>query len=415
MSEQVPEGWGVNSLSDLSKKITDGSHYSPPTVENGCPIATVENMRHSTIDISSCRSISEEEFTNLTANSCNPKIGDVLFSKDGTIGKTLVFQQSDNIVVLSSIAIIRTENSKLLPHFLEQFLSSPIFIGELENRKSGSAIRRVVLGDLKSIPIPTPPLPEQKKIASILTSVDEVIEKTQSQIDKLQDLKKGTMNELLTKGIGHTEFKDSELGRIPKSWEVKKLSELLSKNPKNGFSPKETENGDLSLGLGCLRKDGFLPTQLKSIEPSERNKDFLLKDGDFLMSRSNTRELVGLVGIFRDFGRGCIYPDLMMRLTFKKSANVDFILQMLLSSALRTQISRLAQGTSETMVKLNSQIVKDIRIPVPPDIEQDGIIRIISPINKCLSDKKQKLHQTQSLKKSLMQDLLTGKVRVSVN
>jgi type I restriction enzyme S subunit len=70
------------------------------------------------------------------------------------------------------------------------------------------------------------PLPEQKKIASILTSVDEVIEKTQSQIDKLQDLKKGTMNELLTRGIGHTEFKDSELGRIPKSWEVKHLNEV---------------------------------------------------------------------------------------------------------------------------------------------------------------------------------------------
>ena len=60
-----------------------------------------------------------------------------------------------------------------------------------------------------------PPLPEQKKIASILTSVDDVIEKTEAQISKLQDLKKGMMTELLTKGIGHTEFKDSPVGRIP--------------------------------------------------------------------------------------------------------------------------------------------------------------------------------------------------------
>ena len=67
---------------------------------------------------------------------------------------------------------------------------------------------------------------EQKKIASILTSVDEVIENTEKQIDKLQDLKKATMNELLTKGIGHTEFKDSELGEIPKNWGVKKLEEV---------------------------------------------------------------------------------------------------------------------------------------------------------------------------------------------
>ena len=64
---------------------------------------------------------------------------------------------------------------------------------------------------------------EQQKIASILTSVDEVIEKTEAQISKLQDLKKGMMQELLTKGIGHTEFKDSPVGRIPKGWEVVKL------------------------------------------------------------------------------------------------------------------------------------------------------------------------------------------------
>ena len=61
--------------------------------------------------------------------------------------------------------------------------------------------------------------------------MDEVIENTQKQIDKLQDLKKGTMNDLLTKGIGHTEFKESELGRIPKNWDIKKLSftEVTSK------------------------------------------------------------------------------------------------------------------------------------------------------------------------------------------
>ena len=78
---------------------------------------------------------------------------------------------------------------------------------------------------LAKVEIPSPPLPEQKKIASILTSVDEVIEKTESQIAKLQDLKTGMMQELLTKGIGpggvpHTEFKDSPVGRIPVGWEV---------------------------------------------------------------------------------------------------------------------------------------------------------------------------------------------------
>ena len=80
-----------------------------------------------------------------------------------------------------------------------------------------------------NLPLEIVPLPEQREIASILTSVDGVIENTQKQIDKLQDLKKATMNELLTKGIGHTEFKDSELGRIPKGWGVSALGTLCQK------------------------------------------------------------------------------------------------------------------------------------------------------------------------------------------
>jgi len=95
---------------------------------------------------------------------------------------------------------------------------------------SGSAQPQITGEGLKKVSLPIPPLLEQKKIASILTSVDEVIENTQIQIDKLQDLKKATMNELLTKGIGHTEFKDSELGQIPKSWEIVSCEDVCKKS-----------------------------------------------------------------------------------------------------------------------------------------------------------------------------------------
>ena len=79
-----------------------------------------------------------------------------------------------------------------------------------------------------------PPLPEQEKIASILTSVDEVIEKTESQISKLQDLKKGMMQDLLTKGIGHTEFKDSE--QIPGGWKTIPISDVAQGNDRHSFT-----------------------------------------------------------------------------------------------------------------------------------------------------------------------------------
>ena len=114
---------------------------------------------------------------------------------------------------------IRSNREICDPEYLFYQLRSDGVRRWILNNAQASALTNLNSGIVDSIPIDLPPLSEQKKIASILTSVDEVIEKTQSQIDKLQDLKRGTMNELLTKGIGHTEFKDSELGRIPKGWE----------------------------------------------------------------------------------------------------------------------------------------------------------------------------------------------------
>ena len=262
-----------------------------------------------------------------------------------------------------------------------------------------------------------PPLPEQKKIASILTSVDDVIENTQKQIDKLQDLKMATMNELLTKGIGRTEFKGSELGQIPKSWEVVSLGDLLIDRPSNGVSPPETEDENhlLSLSLGCLTKDGFSLVQTKMVEKRKNFESSLLVDKDFLISRSNTRQLVGLVGIIRGLPAGFIYPDLMMRLTTSDKVKKEFLEYLMLSPSHRQLISNLAQGTSDTMVKLNSQSVRQIPIQLPSLTEQKEIVHILTSIKNRILTQTQKLSQTQSLKKSLMQDLLTGKVRVMVN
>ncbi|WJJ94240.1 restriction endonuclease subunit S [Neopusillimonas aromaticivorans] len=108
---------------------------------------------------------------------------------------------------------------------------------ELERISAGSTFSEIPSSSVKKLEITLPPLPEQQKIATILSSVDDVIEKTRAQIDKLKDLKTGMMQELLTQGIGHTEFKDSPVGRIPASWYVAKIDDLVSKVG-SGITPK---------------------------------------------------------------------------------------------------------------------------------------------------------------------------------
>ena len=122
-----------------------------------------------------------------------------------------------------------------------------------------------------------PPIKEQKKIAKILTSIDRVIELTEKEIAKLKDLKKGMMQDLLTKGIGHTKFKDSPTGRIPESWEVIKLKKAIESGPHNGYSPTESEKFFKMkiLGLGCLTENGFYPHQLKNAPLDDKLEQFI--------------------------------------------------------------------------------------------------------------------------------------------
>ena len=287
---------------------------------------------------------------------------------------------------------------------------------------NGGTRAKLNQSDLKEINIPLPPLKEQKKIASILTSVDEVIENTQKQIDKLDDLKKATMNELLTKGIGHTEFKDSELGRIPKSWEVRRLGELVGSL--TGGVSVNSENrtkGAKEMGIlktSCISKGAFFPSEHKTILASEISRVSTPVQRDkIIFSRMNTPNLVGESGYVSEVTEGLYLPDRLwlidvedQRVTFMK-----WLSWLLVSRDVRTQITHIATGTSGSMKNISKPNLLSLPVAVPTLEEQKKIALTIDTIDAKIKNHSQKLSQTQSLKKSLMQDLLTGKVRVQVN
>lgn len=198
---QIPDKWNIFSLdpeNNLTTKVTDGSHYSPNQTENGkYYYATVTNLSENGINYSTCNKINNEAYEKMVKGGCKPQNEDVLFSKDGTVGISAVFNNSEDVVLLSSIAIIRPTKN-IISRYLKYYLSSKIIMDQIKSFKSGTAIRRVVLRDIKKFKILVPPLKEQKKIASILSSVDKKIEKEKEYKEKLERLKKGLMQKLLT-------------------------------------------------------------------------------------------------------------------------------------------------------------------------------------------------------------------------
>lgn len=149
------------------------------------------------------------------------------------------------------------------------------------------------------------------------------------------------------------------------------LGSVLKQRPQNGYSPHETPEwtGLQALGLGCLGSHGFSPSQLKNVPDTPLARRSQLENGDLLMSRANTRELVGLVGRYSDTGAACIYPDLMMRLRPDPRRCLPEYLELVLrSESARRAVRDGARGTSDSMVKINASVVEAIRIPLP-DIE----------------------------------------------
>lgn len=358
--------------------------------------------------------------------------GDILITKDGTIGKVAFIERipfPGKASLNSHLFLVRSRTKKIDQRFAFYIFQSYLFRRFIDTKQTGSTLSGLPQRLFEQFEVPLPPVDQQGQIAEILSTVDEAIEQTEALIMKYQQITAGLMHDLFTRGVtpdGHLRptrerapslYKEFPLGWIPKEWSSGLLSDFLLGGPKNGYSPQEVDewSGLYTLGLGCLTTEGFRPNHLKMVAlGSSACHDALLQDGDFLLSRSNTRELVGLCGIYRDVGCPCIYPDLMMRIRPNGKTSAQFLEALLLSPLMRVRITSAAVGTSGSMVKVNSRAVLRLQLAMPEKDEQAHILNLIHAQRNTLMSLECDLAKLRQQKHGLMQDLLTGRVRVKV-
>lgn len=204
----------VKTLEEVSISVTDGTHYSPMDVGSGHPFLTVKDMHPGGLDFAGCARISNEDFAATKRANAAPVPGDVLFSKDGTVGKVAVVpRNAPEFSVLSSIAILRPNAAVIDSAYLSAVLSSPELLAAATRRKTGSAVRRIILSDLKRLPIPLPPLAEQRRIAAILDQADELRSRRRSAVELQIELVHAIFDDMFTE---HRE-----------SWPVVRLDALI--------------------------------------------------------------------------------------------------------------------------------------------------------------------------------------------
>ncbi|MFB2801006.1 restriction endonuclease subunit S [Shewanella seohaensis] len=418
MSDQIPEGWRVGALSefaDINPKLKNDVPLTDDLLVSFIKMEDVSN--NAQVIRKHVRKYSDvaKGFTKFNDN-------DVLVAKITPCFENGKGGYATNL--LNGIGFGSTEFHVLRAKensdskYIYQYTNFDRFRLAAEASMCGTGGQRRVQTDfVKTHKTQFPPLPEQQKIAKILTSVDEVIEKTQAQIDKLKDLKTGMMQELLTQGVGvdgkpHTEFKDSPVGRIPKVWDLEPLANFTTFISYGFTNPMpEAEVGpymitakdvnDLKVQYSTARKttqEAFDNLLTRKSRP-QVNDILLTKDGT-----------LGRVALVTD--SNCCINQSVAVLTPNERVIPKFLLYLLASP--RYQQEMLENAGGSTIKHIYITVVDKMLVGVPSLIEQQKLVDIFDSVFRKLELTENKLSKLKDTKKALMQDLLTGKVRVNI-
>ena len=191
--------WNHSTINDVCVLVTDGSHSSPKSVNDGKYMVSVKDFTDYGFDFASCRMISNDDYETLKRNGCVPQIDDILIGKDGArfFEDIIIYRQREKPALLSSIAILRCDKSKILPDFLYYVLRTPSFRQDVkDNYGSGSVIPRIILKDFKRMMVSYPSLEKQQAIISVLTAIDSKIQANTEINDNLEQQAQSYFQEL---------------------------------------------------------------------------------------------------------------------------------------------------------------------------------------------------------------------------
>jgi len=384
----IPKEWGVVRLEDVTQinagqTAPQGKDY----FENGkFPFVRVKHLNNlyrgghvADFDLINEKAISENKL------KLYPK-GSIIFPKSGEsirLERRAILDRDSYVV--NHLCVLIPDKEKIDDKFLFYYLTH-IKISELLTQTTTPSIN---LSQIKEIKVSRPSLPEQRKIASILSTVDEAIQKTEEIIQKTQKLKRSLMQQLLTKGIGHKKFKRTEIGEIPEEWDIETLGETATLQRGFDLPVQSMKDGDYPV----MASNGIIGF----------HSEFKVKGPGVTVGRSGA---VGEVHyIEHDFWP---HNTALFVKDFHEN-NPKFVYYFL-------QKLRLQRFSAYTGVPtLNRNFIHPIKVAVPKLNEQHKIASILSGVDEKIEKEKQRKEQLEKLKKGLMQDLLTGKKRVRPN
>jgi type I restriction enzyme S subunit len=416
--------WAQLTLAEVCEKITDGSHQSPQSTDAGKPMASVKDLTPYGITVVTCRLFSEDDFLELKRQGCSPKMGDVLIAKDGNsaLDTVCVFDSEEDIVLLSSVAILRPKDTTD-PYFLRYYLDTPSVRDLLKGGYlSGSAIPRVILRDFKQAPILIPEKKEQIAIGRVLKKFDDKIELNQKMNQTLEEIAKAIFKSWFVdfdpvrakaesrptglppeiSDLFPDELVDSEIGEIPKGWDIGNLKSVSSNRSKS-VKPDQMANFSSYVGLEHLPRGHIFLSNWGNPSEVESNKT-VFEQGDILFGKLRPYFEKSVIAPTD----GVCSTDIV---AIEPNANTQIFVACLVSQ--RRFFDFTSQGSTGTrMPRTSWKHMCEFEFSVPADQLLQQFQSMISPLVKRAMIGISESEILSELRDTLLPKLISGELRI---
>ena len=422
----IPDDWEVNLIGNVSEifgRIGFRGYTVEDLVDEGFGAITLSpsNIQNGKMDFSNCSYISWKKYDE------SPEIkianGDILLVKTGsTYGKSAIVKNLAKKATINPqfVVIKKTKcNNELLGYLIQ----TPIVQEQIEASIVGGAIPTLSQKQIASFKIPlSKSIKEQQRIAKALSDVDALISTTEKLLQKKRNIKQGTMQEFLTgkkrlPGFAKSNnTKMTELGEIPEDWEVKKLNKECIIKARIGWQGLKSEeyldSGDYVLITGTDFNNGFINWKSCNYVSEWRfkqDKNIQIKQGDVLITKDGT---IGKIAFLNKIPmQGTLNSGVfVVRPKNNQQINPIFLSLVFKSFWFDNFLEQITSGS--TIVHLYQKDFLKFNFPLPPKEEQNSIAKILSDMDNEIDLLNKKLEKYRNLKTAMMQQLLTGKIRL---
>lgn len=365
--------WKKAKLSECCQSISDGDHQAPPKSNKGIPFVTISNIKDNSFDFTNCMHVPQSYYDNLLAKR-KPQKGDILYSVVGSFGIPVLIKENVKFTFQRHIAILRPNPHIVEPAYMYYSMLSKAFFLQADAAAIGAAQRTISLSSLQNLTINLPDLPTQRRIASILSAYDDLIENNRRQIKLLEEAAQRLYREWFVelRFPGHESVK--VVDGVPEGWmkgTIDNIVKLLSGYP---FKSSEyVSSGKYRLITIKNVKDGeFSPDNVDYIDqlPDKVPSHCILTEGDILLS---------LTG---NIGRVCIVNGynylLNQRVAKLQTLHPAYAYCMFRSKEMLNKMTALSNGVAQQ--NLSPIRAEKIRILIPSSNLLFQFKNIVEPI-----------------------------------